>query len=183
MPAPFTTAPVPVREVARRQRQREEKPTGQRYQLTRHSCGHQHQHQPRTYHQNHDTADPLQHPVIRDVKQHNRKYSRKTNHSRKRDSERKTGQNKRRRRGYYSASALFTPGPQARPVFGCRGMRPRGRTITRLQTGHPGRYPGMLPEHSYSASMRTIIVVTSVYANVPRGSVSWCTARSHSAFC
>lgn len=156
LPAPFTTAPVPVREVARRQRQRGEKPTGQRYQLTRHSCGHQHQNQhqqqqqPRTYHQNHDTADPLQHPVIRDVKQQNRnrKYSGKTNHSRKRDSERKTGQSKGRRRGYYSASALFTTGPQARPVFGCRGMRPRGRTPPGLQTGHPGGYPGMPPEHS-----------------------------------
>lgn len=52
-----------------------------------------------------------------------------------------------------------------------------------VQVGLPGGYPGMLPEHGYSASMRTIIVQTSEYANVPRGSVSWYTARSHRAFC
>lgn len=65
LPAPFTTAPVPVREVARRQTQQEEKPTEQRYQPVRHRYGHywqrQRQRQRRDYQQNRNIADRIQH--------------------------------------------------------------------------------------------------------------------------
>ncbi|EIU1542773.1 hypothetical protein L4G58_003136 [Salmonella enterica] len=65
LPAPFTTAPVPVREVAHRQTQQEEKPTEQRYQPVRHRYGHywqrQRQRQRRDYQQNRNIADRLQH--------------------------------------------------------------------------------------------------------------------------
>ncbi|WP_434134186.1 hypothetical protein [Enterobacter cloacae] len=59
LPAPFTTAPVPVREVAHRQTQQEEKPTEQRYQPVR-----QRQRQRRHYRQNRNIAVQLQHTNI-----------------------------------------------------------------------------------------------------------------------
>jgi len=62
------TAPVPDREVARSDIAQEEKPTGNRYQPARHRYGHycqrQRQRQRRYYHQNRNTADPLQHTGI-----------------------------------------------------------------------------------------------------------------------
>ena len=64
LPAPFTTAPVPVREVAHKQTHQEEKPTEQRYQPVRHRYGHYWQQQRRHYRQNRNIADPLQHTNI-----------------------------------------------------------------------------------------------------------------------
>jgi len=61
LPAPFTTAPVPAREVAHSHIAREEKPTGQRYQPVRHRYGHYWQRQRRDYQQNRNIADRLQH--------------------------------------------------------------------------------------------------------------------------
>lgn len=59
LPAPFTTTPVPVREVAHRQKQ-------QRYQPVRHRYGHycQQQRQRRHYRQNRNIAVQLQHTNI-----------------------------------------------------------------------------------------------------------------------
>ncbi|HGK4757507.1 TPA: hypothetical protein ACJ2XP_004876 [Enterobacter cloacae] len=78
LPAPFTTAPVPAREVAHRQTQQEEKPTEQLYQPVRHRYGHywqqqqqqQQQQQRRHYRQNRNIADPLQHTNIHTLAPH-----------------------------------------------------------------------------------------------------------------
>ena len=64
LPAPFTTAPVPAREVAHRQTQQEEKPTEQLYQPVRHRYGHYWQQQRRHYRQNRNIAVQLQHTNI-----------------------------------------------------------------------------------------------------------------------
>ena len=64
LPGPFTTAPVPVREVAHRQTQREEKRTEQRYQPVRHRYGHYFQRQRRLNHQNRNNADQSQNTDI-----------------------------------------------------------------------------------------------------------------------